>query len=144
MMNRDIADRAQTLTNCAWIDLRDMELGLHLGTYSGDAVPARRHLLDLSLAVAADRVLVAVDDMALVYDYDPLVAQIMRLDDGRRYQTQEYVLTQIVALVVADGWIIACDMFLRKLPGPAGSGSAGLRLHLTADGLAKLRSQAQV
>lgn len=59
--------------NAAVIELRDLQLTTDIGTYGpGDTRPDV-HLLDLTLGIAVDQVVLAHDGMEHVFDYDPLM-----------------------------------------------------------------------
>jgi dihydroneopterin aldolase len=121
----------------AMIELRDLQLATAIGTYGpGDVVPDA-HLLDLTLTIAPDLVLVARDEMALVFDYDQLIAEIDRIARAQTYQTQEFLMTRIVAACAAYPQISAVDICLRKRPVMGGTGSLGVRLRLGAEALAQ-------
>jgi len=123
----------------ATIELRDLQLATAIGTYGpGDVVPDA-HVLDLTLTIAPDLVLVARDEMTLVFDYDPLIAEINRIAQAQRYETQEYLMTRIVGACAAYPQISAVDICLCKRPVMGGSGSLGVRLRLGAEALAQHR-----
>mgnify|MGYP005846969249 CR=1 FL=1 len=127
------------MTRMAQIELRDLHIAVDIGTYQpGDVVPDT-HSLDLTLTIAADLVLVAADDMARVFDYDPLIAQIDQIARERKYKTQEFVMTRIGIACAAYEEITAIDICLRKLPVLAGTGSLGVRLTLGTQEMAALR-----
>lgn len=126
----------------AMIELRDLQLATAIGTYGpGDVVP-EAHVLDLTLTIAPDLVLVAGDEMALVFDYDPLIADIDQIARAQHYQTQEFLMTRIVAACAAYPQITALDICLRKRPVLGGTGSLGVRLRLGADALAQRLARA--
>jgi dihydroneopterin aldolase len=123
----------------ATIELRDLQLATAIGAYGpGDVVPDA-HLLDLTLTIAPNLVLVARDEMALVFDYDPLIAEIDRIARAQPYQTQEFLMTRIVAACAAYPQITALDICLRKRPVLGGTGSLGVRLRLGEAALAHCR-----
>jgi dihydroneopterin aldolase len=123
----------------AMIELRDLQLATAIGTYGpGDVVP-QAHLLDLTLTIAPDLVLVAADEMALVFDYDPLIADIDQIARAQHYHTQEFLMTRIVAAIASYAQITALDLCLRKHPVLGGTGSLGVRLRLGAEALAQHR-----
>ena len=72
----------------------NLELPARIGTYGPDDVVPESHTLDLTLSIASDWVLIATDDMANVFDYDPLLAEIERLAREGHYQTQERLITK--------------------------------------------------
>ncbi|MDP3406224.1 MAG: dihydroneopterin aldolase [Brevundimonas sp.] len=124
--------------NCT-IELRDLELAVRIGTYGpGDVVPDC-HLLDLTLTVARRLVLIDQDEMTLVLDYDPLIARIDQIARAAHYATQERVVTLIAKACAAHAEIEALDIYLRKHPVLAGTGTLGVRLGLDRDELTALR-----
>jgi dihydroneopterin aldolase len=100
------------------------------------------HVLDLTLAISPDRVLVPSDDMANVFDYDPLIAEIAEIARSRKFETQEYLMTLIAQACAAYGVIQAVELCLRKSPVLAGTGSLGVRLVLGDEDMAGLRAKA--
>ena len=64
------------MTRTAKVELRDLQIAAAIGTYAAGVVVPDAHILDLTLTVAPDLVQVSADNMALVFDYDPLIAQI--------------------------------------------------------------------
>lgn len=128
------------MTHHAHIELRDLHLPTAIGTYGpGDVVPDA-HVLDLTLAIAPDLVLVGSDDMACVFDYDPLVARIAELAASAHFATQEYLMTLIAQACAAYREIRAVEIALRKYPVLGNTGSLGVRLTLGPDDLAGLRA----
>ena len=67
------------------------------------------HLLDLTMTIAPDLVLIAQDGMAHVFDYDPLIRQIGALAREHHYETQERLMTCIVYACAAYPAIKALD-----------------------------------
>lgn len=123
----------------ASIDLRDLQIAASIGTYGPGVVVPEAHLLDLTLWLSPDLVLVTGDDMALVFDYDPLIARIDRIARDGPYATQEYLLSRIVDACAALPQIEALDICLRKRPVLAGTGTLGVRLQLGRADLAVRR-----
>ena len=126
----------------SYIELRDLKTAAHIGTYGPDDVVPEAHLLDLTLTIAPDLVVIAQDGMANVFDYDPLIRQIDAVSRERHYETQERLITRIAHACAAYPAITALDICLRKLPVLAGSGSLGVRLVLDAEALTALRPAA--
>lgn len=111
-----------------------------IGTYGpGDVVPDA-HVLDLTLIISPDLVQVGADEMASVFDYDPLIARIADIARSRTFETQEYLMTLITQACAAYHEIKALELCLRKSPVLSGTGSLGVRLVLGGDDLAALRS----
>lgn len=124
----------------ASIELKDLRLRTHIGTYQpGDTVPDA-HLLDLTLWIDASLVLIKEDGMAYVFDYDPLVLEIDRLAGGCHYETQERLISRIAQACAAYSEIVSMEIGLRKSPVHNGSGSLGVKLHLDATALNQLRA----
>jgi dihydroneopterin aldolase len=119
--------------------LRDLHVAAAIGTYGpGDVIP-EAHILDLTLTIAPDLVQVSADEMALVFDYDPLIARIDHIALSQKYETQEYLMTRIVRACADYDQITALDICLRKQPVLAGTGSLGMRLTLGTEDLVTLR-----
>lgn len=127
------------MTSQAKIELRDLHFPASIGTYGpGDVVPDA-HILDLHLVIAPDLVMIASDEMAGVFDYDPLVAQIGAIAQRQKFETQEFLVTLIARACAVYSQIIAADISLRKQPVMGGTGSLGVRLILEAEDLAAMR-----
>ena len=125
------------------IELKDFHLATRIGTYApGDTVP-EYHALDLMLWIDPDRVLIAQDGMAHVFDYDPLVVEIERLAADGLYATQERLMTRIVQACAAYPVIEALEIALRKFPVRAGSGSLGVCLAVEGAQLQRMRDAAE-
>ncbi len=129
----------------ATIELRDLQLTTRIGTYGPNDVVPDAHTLDLTLTISSDLVLVGSDDMALVFDYDPLIAQIDEVSQARHYQTQERLMTLIVEICARYPQVLAIEIYLRKTPvllsaGLAGTGELGVRLLVSPTALADIRS----
>lgn len=123
----------------ARIELRDLHVPASIGTYGpGDVVPDA-HVLDLDLAISADLVQVASDDMVHVFDYDPLIGQIAEIARSRKFETQEYLMTLIAQACAVHVEIFGVEICLRKYPVLAGTGSLGVRLIVGSEDLAAMR-----
>lgn len=123
----------------ARIELRDLHVAARIGTYGPRDVVPDAHLLDLTLTISPALVLIDTDDMALVFDYDPLVADIDALARDHHYATQERLMTRILTACARYPQIEAAEICLRKRPVLAGTGSLGVRLMVDAAGLQALR-----
>ncbi len=121
------------------IELTDLKLNTDIGTYSDDDVVPSAHLLDLTLSIDPALVLIEKDGMAHIFDYDPLIAEIDGLARDGHYETQERLITRIVAACAAQPQINAVEICLRKTPVIGNSGALGVRLVVDADQLAQLR-----
>ena len=122
------------------IELKDLQIAARIGTYGpGDVVPDA-HLLDLTMTIAPDLVMVPRDEMALVFDHDPLIRQIYTLARASHYETQERLMTRIVGACAAYPQIKALEIALRKRPVQSGVGALGVRLVVDGEAMAALRS----
>jgi dihydroneopterin aldolase len=122
-----------------YIELKDLELAVRIGSYSDDDVVPDAHILDLSLTIDPQLVMIDRDDMSLVFDYDPLIRQIDVLARAHHYETQERLMTRIAKTCAGYAQIQAIDISLRKRPVLAETGSLGVRLILDASDLVKFR-----
>ncbi|WP_296716938.1 dihydroneopterin aldolase [Erythrobacter sp.] len=127
------------MTRQARIELRDLHLPASIGTYGPDDVVPDHHVLDFDLTISPELVQVASDDMAHVFDYDPLIARIAVIARSRKFETQEYLMTLIAQACAAYSQIVAVEICLRKSPVLAGTGSLGVRLMLGDEDLAAMR-----
>ncbi len=124
--------------SAAVIELRDLQLNTDIGTYGPDLARPDVHLLDLTLWISVNQVVIPEDGMAHVFDYDPLIAEIDRLAADGHYETQERLMTRIASACAAHLAIQRIEICLKKSPVRSGSGSLGVRLMLdeiATDGL---------
>lgn len=129
-----------TPMNSARIELRDLQLKTDIGTYGPNDTRPDVHILDLTLGIAPDHVVIAQDGMAHVFDYDPLIVEIDRLAADGHYETQERLITRIAGACAAHPAILHIEICLRKSPVRSGSGSLGVRLQLDAIATEALRA----
>lgn len=123
----------------ATIELTDLVLPARIGTYGpADTVPDD-HVLDLTLWTDPALVLIEQDGMAHVFDYDPLVVKIDQLARECHYDTQERLMSRVAGACAAYPQVTAIEIRLRKHPVRDGSGTLGVRLHLDAKDLVRLR-----
>lgn len=123
----------------ASIELKDLSLKTQIGTYKdGDIIPDE-HLLDLTLWIDSNFVLISQDKMEYVFDYDPLVVEIEKLAIDGHYETQERLITRIVQACASYPQIQSLEISLRKLPVRNHSGSLGVKLSIGQEELSKLR-----
>jgi dihydroneopterin aldolase len=130
------------MTRQARIELRDLHIPACIGTYGPYDIVPDSHALDLDLTISPDLVQVASDDMANVFDYDPLIAQIAGIARSQKFETQEYLITLIVEACAAYSQIDSIQICLRKRPVLDGTGSLGVHLTLDSKDLAELRASA--
>ena len=121
------------------IELRNMRIETQIGTYGPTDVVPEAHVLDLTLAIDPELVLIAEDAMTHVFDYDPLIAEIDRLARDCHYVTQERLITRIVHACAAYPQIDALEITLSKAPVLVRSGSLGVRLVVDAHAMAQMR-----
>jgi dihydroneopterin aldolase len=129
--------------NSAVIELRDLQLRTDIGTYGPLDTRPDIHLLDLTLGIDSDRVIIAKDEMANVFDYDPLMAEIDRLAEDGHYETQEGLMTRFAKACLAYPDILSIDICLRKAPVRRGNGVLGVRLSLDEAATQDLRHSLQ-
>jgi dihydroneopterin aldolase len=123
----------------AKIELRDLSLPCIIGIYGPQDVVPDMHILDLTLTIAPTLVYISTDEMTQVFDYDPLIADIIRIAESKKYETQEFLMAQIVKVCASYAEIDAVEISLRKTPVFAGSGSLGVRLTLYPDDMILMR-----
>lgn len=121
------------------IELKQLALTLSLGTYGPDDVVPDLHLLDLTLVIDPNLVLIDADEMSHVFDYDPLVLEIDRLAKDGHYNTQEWLMSRIVKACAFYEEIQAVELRLSKKPVLRNSGELGVRLSVDSEELQQLR-----
>ena len=126
-------------SSAAVIELRDLHLKTDIGTYGPHDTRPDVHLLDLTLGVDVNQVLIARDGMAFVFDYDPLIVEIDNLAAEGHYETQERLMTRIASACAAYPAVKWMEISLKKAPVRLGSGSLGVRLTLDEAATGELR-----
>lgn len=122
------------------IELRGLRLNTQIGSYKeGDIIPDE-HLLDLTLWIDSNLILIAKDEIGFVFDYDPLVLEIERLAMDGHYETQERLITRIVQACAGYSQIQSLDIGLKKSPVRNSSGSLGVRLSVDQEDLSSMRN----
>lgn len=127
------------MTNQAFIELKDLALSTKIGSEQYVQQHSETHLLDLTLLIDAKLVLISDDDMGKVFDYDPLITEIRKLSENIRYETQERLMTLVVEVCATYRQINAVEIYLRKSPVLADSGSLGVRLCVDKVALSNMR-----
>jgi len=127
------------MTGHGTIELRDLKLDTQIGTYGPKDVVPDAHYLDLTLSICPQFILIAEDRMSAVFDYDPLIAEIVRLARDGHYETQERLITRIIAACATYPQIESAEIALRKWPVRSGSGTLGVRLFADSETLAGMR-----
>lgn len=128
------------MPSVATVEINDLKLDTQIGIFGPGEMAPDRHVLDLTLLIRPELVLIANDGMAHVFDYDPLVVEIDRLARDGRYETQERLVTRIAQACAAFIDIEAVDIRLKKSPVLSGTGSLGIRLRVDAEEMKTLRS----
>ncbi|AGI72986.1 MAG: dihydroneopterin aldolase [Octadecabacter sp.] len=129
------------MTTTSSIELKDIILNTNIGTYGpNDPVPDH-HVLDLTLQIDTEKVLIPQDGMEHVFDYDPLIANLKALAQTGHRETQEWLMSQIAHLCAQRPAIQTIEIYLRKFPAHQGTGSVGVRLALDKVDFARLRAQ---
>jgi dihydroneopterin aldolase len=126
--------------NSAVIELRDLQLKTDIGTYGPHDTKPDMHILDLTLGIAVNQVVIARDGMEHVFDYDPLILEIDRIAADGHYETQERLMTRIASVCAAHPAILHMEISLKKSPVRLGSGSLGVRLWLDESSTTALRA----
>ena len=121
------------------VELKDLRIAADIGTYGPDDVVPDAHYLDLTLVIDPSLVLIDQDAMDRVFDYDPLIAQIDQLAQDGHYETQERLMTRIVKACAAFPQIEAVDIKVCKGPVLNGTGTLGVRLHVSKDEFKQMR-----
>jgi dihydroneopterin aldolase len=127
--------------NLAVIELRDLHLKTDIGTYGPKDTRPDVHILDLTLGISVNQVLIAQDGMAHVFDYDPLILEIDRLAADGHYETQERLITRIAGACAAYPAIQNMEISLKKSPVRTGSGTLGICLMLDEIAIDSLRAE---
>jgi len=121
------------------IELTDLQLAADIGTYGPNDVVPDAHILGLKLTIAPSLVLIDADEMARVFDYDPLIAEIDRLARETHYETQERLMTRIVEACAVFPQIDAVEVRLSKKPVLSGTGVLGVNLTVDRETLRAMR-----
>ena len=114
-----------TQVSAAVIELRDLQLKTDIGTYGPKDTRLDFHVLDLTLGISVNQVLIPHDGMTHVFDYDPLIVEIDRLAADGHYETQERLMTRIAIACAAYPAILRMEISLKKSPMRAGGSVLG-------------------
>jgi dihydroneopterin aldolase len=110
------------------IELKDFLLNVSVGSYKQGQHKPDHHLLDLTLEIDPQFVIIDKDSMESVFDYDPLIDEISSLCEGRHVNTQEILLTRILHTCRRHSPpLISAEVYLRKVPVNPSGGTLGLR-----------------
>ena len=128
------------MTSTACIELKDLRLNTQIGTYAPGSTIPDEHLLNLTLWINPELILISEDLMDRVFNYDPLVLEIDRLAADGYYETQERLVTRIVEACTLYSEIESLEISLRKTPVRENSGVLGIKLYLDENSLASMRA----
>ena len=124
----------------SFVELKDLQIAARIGTYGPYDVVPDAHILNLTLTISSHLVMVPRDEMALVFDYDPLIRRIDTLASVHHYETQERLMTCIVETCAQYPQIEALNICLRKRPVLSGTGTLGVCLIVDAEAMTALRN----
>jgi len=110
------------------IELKDLKLGVEIGSYSKGQVQPLHHLVDLKFEIDERFILIDQDSMDKVFDYDPLITDLEQLSAKKHFNTQEKLLTEIIELCRNySPPLKSVEVYLRKYPVSTAGGTLGLR-----------------
>ncbi|MEM6385460.1 MAG: dihydroneopterin aldolase [Pseudomonadota bacterium] len=136
-----LEQKVKDLAGCrSTVELTDMQIATRIGTYGPEDVVPDAHILDITLEISPELVLIETDGMAHVFDYDPLIRTIDHLARDTHYATQERLMTRIVAACAEYDAVKAVTIRLRKTPVLGETGHLGVRLSVDESGLRSYRS----
>ena len=121
------------------VELVGLELACDIGTYTSDDIVPSAHILDLTLSIKPELVIIKNDGMSHVFDYDPLIAKIADLASDGHYETQERLLTRIIHACANQPQVTTIEAYLRKKPVTNFGGTLGVRLKVDTEDLAEIR-----
>ena len=127
------------MTKHAQIRLNDLTLPCTIGTYEADDIIPDAHVLDMVLYLDKPWVVIDADQMNRVFDYDPLIREILQIAATEKYETQEYLMSLIFQCCFVHAEVHAAELFLRKSP-VRDDGSLGVQLTLTRAEFEDMRS----
>ena len=118
------------MTQHAQIRLNDLTLPCQIGTYGTDDVIPDAHILDMVLYLDKSWVVINDDQMDRVFDYDPLIRNLLHVAGAQKYETQEYLISLMFQRCFDHCEIHAVDLYLRKSPVRS-DGALGVQVSLT-------------
>ena len=120
------------------VKLRGLSLNCDIGSYGINEVVPNKHRLDMELLVEKNLILIEEDEMANVFDYDPLVEEITQISLSGKFNTQEKLITLILKACLKYHQIKAVSLFLYKTPVRE-DGELGITVNISEQELEKLR-----
>ena len=124
------------------VKLRGLSLNCDIGSYAMSEVVPNKHRLDMELLVEKNLILIEEDEMAAVFDYDPLVEEIIQISLSGKFNTQEKLITLILKACLKYNQIKALSLFLYKAPVRE-DGELGITVRIDEQELEKMRQQLQ-
>ena len=124
------------------VKLRGLSLNCDIGSYAMSEVVPNKHRLDMELLVEKNLILIEEDDMAAVFDYDPLVEEIIQISLSGKFNTQEKLITLILKACLKYNQIKALSLFLYKAPVRE-DGELGITVRIDEQELEKMRQRLQ-
>ena len=118
------------MTQHAQIRLNDLTLPCQIGTYGTDDIIPDAHILDMVLYLDKSWVVINDDQMDRVFDYDPLIRNLLHVAGAQKYETQEYLISLMFQRCFDHCEIHAVDLYLRKSPVRS-DGALGVQISLT-------------
>ena len=120
------------------VKLRGLSLNCDIGSYAMSEVVPNKHRLDMELLVEKNLILIEEDEMAAVFDYDPLVEEIIQISLSGKFNTQEKLITLILKACLKYHQVKAVSLFLYKTPVRE-DGELGITVNISEQELEKLR-----
>ena len=120
------------------VKLKGLSLNCDIGSYGMNEVVPNKHRLDMELLVEKNLILIEEDEMANVFDYDPLVEEITQISLIGKFNTQEKLITLILKACLKYHQIKAVSLFLYKTPVRE-DGELGITVNISEQELEKLR-----
>ena len=96
----------------------------------------------MELLVEKNLILIEEDEMAAVFDYDPLVEEIIQISLSGKFNTQEKLITLILKACLKYYQIKALSLFLYNAPVRE-DGELGITVRIDEQELEKMRQRLQ-
>ena len=124
----------------ATVELTDLHLSVCIGEHSAAEILPEIQVLDLVLTVNQDLVCTETDTMSDVFDYDPVLDFIYKSITGKRYETQECLISLLVRYCAQFEEVIQIDISIKKESKGEAQGKLGVRLVLNEEDVKKFRN----
>ncbi len=96
------------------IVLEDLEILVQIGIYAAERQAPQRVLIDATLEIAEDNPDWGSDHIGNILDYDFLYRGILDLVSGRRFNLQETLCAEIMAMCLARSEVAGARIRTRK------------------------------